>query len=476
MGQADATADGASDPVAGRCLGTEGITIIAHRLQEALIARGYITSRVETPAQDLTQGQLVLTLHPGRIQHIQPAGPMQRRATLWNAFPMRSGDILNLRDVEQGLENLRRLPTAEAQIRIEPASEDGSSALTVAYHQGFPLRAQITLDDGGSKATGKYQGGLTIFYDNWWTLNDRLYVSLGQDLGGGHSGSKGSRNRLWHYEVPLGYWSLAISHADNDYHQSIAGATQDYRYSGHSRQTELRISRVLWRNARHRFSVTGKWQRRRSSNFIDDTEVEVQRRATGSWELGAQHRAWLGEGVLDANVAYRRGTGAFGAQAAPEEPFGEGTSRFKLLTASLQLAKPFELAQQRLGYSMQLRLQYNRTPLAPQERFSIGGRYTVRGFDGEQTLMADRGVLLRNELSAMLGHSGQQAYLGLDWGRVGGPSARWLGGTSLAGAVLGMRGSVMGASYEVFAGAPLHKPRGFETARISVGFQLAHEF
>ncbi|WP_301102652.1 ShlB/FhaC/HecB family hemolysin secretion/activation protein [Propionivibrio sp.] len=25
----------------------------------------------------------------------------------------------------------------------------------------------------------------------------------------------------------------------------------------------------------------------------------------------------------------------------------------------------------------------------PQDRFSIGGRYTVRGFDGESVLMAD---------------------------------------------------------------------------------------
>ena len=30
--------------------------------------------------------------------------------------------------------------------------------------------------------------------------------------------------------------------------------------------------------------------------------------------------------------------------------------------------------------------------------FSIGGRYTVRGFDGEASLMGERGWLLRNDI------------------------------------------------------------------------------
>ncbi len=41
-------------------------------------------------------------------------------------------------------------------------------------------------------------------------------------------------------------------------------------------------------------------------------------------------------------------------------------------------------------------------PLITQDRFSIGGRYTVRGFDGETTLIGERGWLLRNDLGLSL--------------------------------------------------------------------------
>ncbi len=37
-------------------------------------------------------------------------------------------------------------------------------------------------------------------------------------------------------------------------------------------------------------------------------------------------------------------------------------------------------------------------PLTQQDKLSIGGRYTVRGFDGELSLSGEKGWLWRNEL------------------------------------------------------------------------------
>ena len=114
------------------------------------------------------------------------------------------------------------------------------------------------------------------------------------------------------------------------------------------------------------------------------------------------------------NLAYRRGTGAFRAMPAPEEDFGEGTSRMQVITADAQWLIPFQLGAQRARYIGSWRAQWNRTPLAPQDRFSIGGRYTVRGFDGELTLMGERGWVLRNEIGLPVG-AGQELYAGADW-------------------------------------------------------------
>lgn len=432
---ADRTRLGAHDPVAGRCLGARGIERLLARLQDALVARGYVTTRVQVLAQDLSGGQLAITLVPGRIGAIRLAEAGHPRATLGNAFPMRAGDVLRLRDVEQALENLRRVPTADAGISIEPGGQPGQSDLVVGYRQGFPFCAELSLDDSGSKATGKRIGSLALSYDNWWTLNDLLYASFSHSLDGGRARGKATRSGLLHYSIPYGHWLLTLSYGDGDYRQTIAGATQDYLYRGSGSHAQASVSRVLWRNGSNRLNATARLFQRRARNYIDDVEVEVQRRTTAGWELGVNHRAWLEFGTLDLGLGYRRGTGAFGAIAAPEQDFGEGSARFKIWTAEIQLAVPFALRAQRLAYSTVLRAQLNRIPLAPQERFSIGGRYTVRGFDGESLLSGDRGVLLRNEVGWAIGPTGQQAYPGLDWGRVGGQAAQWLIGRELAGAV-----------------------------------------
>jgi hypothetical protein len=74
-----------------------------------------------------------------------------------------------------------------------------------------------------------------------------------------------------------------------------------------------------------------------------------------------------------------------GSRVAPEEEFGEGTSRLKLYTADISLNAPFKLGEQKLRHSGLIRAQWNRTPLTPQDRFAIGGRYTVRRHEGRWT-------------------------------------------------------------------------------------------
>lgn len=469
-----------TDPVVGRCLGTQGVGLAIKRVQNALIARGYVTTRVLAPPQDLGTGTLSLTLIPGRIRDIQLAEGSSARGSIATAFAVRPGDVLNLRDVEQALENLKRVPTADADIQIEEAmgvdAQPGQSDLVVSYRQTVPIRLSVFADDSGSKATGKYQGGMTLSYDNWWTLNDLFYASFNTDLGGGDPGRRGTRGRTVHYSVPWGYWLLATTVSSSRYFQTVAGATQDFVYRGTSRNAEVKLTRLIYRDASRKTSLSVKAFQRRSNNFIDDTEVEVQRRVVGGWEIGAGHKEFLGQAVLEGGVAYKRGTGAFGALPAPEEAFGEGTSRFALITADASLALPFELASQRLRYSVSWRLQRDRTPLTPQDRFAIGGRYTVRGFDGESSLSAERGWLLRTELGATIGATGQEAYIGLDHGQVGGPSAELLVGKRLTGAVIGLRGAWRQLQYDIFVGAPVRKPEFFRTASSALGINLSASF
>lgn len=460
------------DPVPGRCIGAQGVQTVIDRLQNALIAQGYVTSRVLAGPQNLQTGRLTLQVLPGRIHEVRWANNSGQRGSRWNTVPLQSGDVLNLRDIEQALENYKRVPTAEADIDIEPAQEPGYSNLLIRHEQAHPFRLSAGIDDSGSRSTGKLQGNATLSYDNWWTLSDLFYVSWQGELGGKDPGPRGTYGRTVHYSVPWGYNLLSVTLSQNRYHQTVAGANADVLYSGTSANSEVKLTRVIQRDSAGKTTLSLKGFQRRSNNYIDDAEVEVQRRVVGGLEWGLGHRRAVDRITMEGSLAYRVGTGAWGALPAPEEGFGEGTSRMRLWLLDANLQWPFEAAQQNWTWSSNWKGQYNKTPLTPQDRFSIGGRFTVRGFDGLSVLTSERGWLWRNEMS-LAAAQGTQLYAGIDHGRVGGPSAQNLVGQSLTGLVLGWRGQYKRLQFDVFAGRPLRKPEQFKTSTETAGFSLS---
>lgn len=484
---ADLSGPERSDSPVSRCLGTAGVNVVLARAQQAVIARGYVTTRVLAAPQDLSTGTLTLSLVPGRIAAIRTTPDssstlLGSSALLASAIPGRPGDLLNLRDIEQGLENLKRAPTAEADIQIEPSTapnaKPGDSDLVVKYIQSKKWRVTLSLDDSGTEATGRYQAGATLSLDNPFGLNDLFYVSANHNINNHvfSDPAKGTEGQTVHYSLPYGYWLLGLTASNSQYHQSVAGLNQDYVYAGKTNNAEVKLSRLLYRDQSRKTTVAIKGWRRESRNFVDDTEVEVQHRVVGGWELSLNHKEYLGEATLEGTLAYKRGTGGFGSRAAPEEEFGEGTSRLKLYTVDVTLNAPFKLGEQKLRYSGLIRAQWNRTPLTPQDRFAIGGRYTVRGFDGETSLLGERGWLIRNDIGWAVGQSGAELYVGADYGHVGGRSTVDLLGRSLAGAVIGVRGQWSKLSYDFFIGAPISKPEGYRTAKVTLGFNLNASF
>ena len=463
----------------GRCIGVQGLNQALDLIQNSIISHGYVTTRMLLPQQNIASGEIKLQVIAGKVDQIQFVQGTSKRAHQFNALPVRTGDILNIRDIEQGLENFKRVPTVEADFKIKPSEqrkEPGYSDLELAWQQSKPYRIHLGIDDAGSDSTGKYQGTATLSLDHLLTANDLFYGSYNHDLGGGDSGKRGTDGYYLSYSIPLKYWMLSTSYSQSDYNQTVAGASESYSYSGKSKLIGADLSRVLYRDAKRKTTASvGGWYRE-SQNFINDVEIEVQRRKTAGWKASVDHTEYLANATLNGNVTYKRGTGAFNAMRAPEEEFGEAYTHVGILQANASLQVPFKVGKQSLQYLAEWRTQHSQKPLTPQDRFSIGNRYTVRGFDGEQTLLADNGFLVRNEVSGSMFRLPMQWYSGIDYGEVGGKTAHEpnpLLGTSLMGAVFGLRGQILkSVSYDVFVGTPLKKPEHYRTDNVTIGFSL----
>lgn len=459
---------------AGQCIGHNGINLIVKRLSNRIIDKGYITTRVGIPEQDLSHGELKLILVPGVIRAIRITDPDQHGS--WEtAFPMRPGDLLNLRDIEQGLEQMKRVPSQDVDVNIVPGETPGESDIVLSVKQGKPWKIAASLDDSGATATGRLQGALNFSYDSPLGLNDLLSFGINNNVQGNDE-LRGTEGNSISYSIPWGNWTLALSGSAYQYHQTVKGINQSFISSGDTSTREIKLQRMLLRNQSSKTSAQFRISKRYSKSYIEDAEIRSQRRNTTAAEIGLIHRQYIGSAQIDLTLAHREGVPWLNGQKdAAGLPLGSATFGYRMQTLDIATMLPFKLGSQSMRWLGAFRGQATSSPLYATEFFSIGNRWTVRGFDGDQTLAAEDGWYLRNEIEASLGQSGQALYFGIDHGRVGGPNTALLPDNRLTGAVLGLRGGGKGFTYDFFAGTPMKRPEGFPTS-ITTGFQLAYQY
>lgn len=466
------------DHYVGACIGKAGVELLVKGISQAILSKGYVTTRVLVPEQDLTTGTLKLALIPGVVGEIRFAEP-----DLWGtwrtAFPTGPGELLNLRDLEQGLEQMKRVASQDVDMQIVPTATPGRSDVVIAVKRNKPWTVVASVDNSGSRGTGRWQGNLSLGIDNPLGLNDIFNVGYNQDLMLSNK-EHGTRGWNGYYSVPWGYWTATLSAYSSNYFQQIAGVNTTFISSGKSQNVDLKLHRVLHRNQNDVFGMQVRLTRRFGKSYIEDTEIPQQRRNNTILEIGVTDRHYFGQSQLDASLGFRQGIGALGAQPDALGAEDGPTWRYRMMVLDANLSVPFKIAEQGFRYVTTVRGQFTNDRLYYVDDLTIGSRYTVRGFDGESQLAGERGFYWRNELQAPLGGTGQAIYAGIDYGRVYGPTTAALVGTQLAGAVVGLRGGLGSrfgsVSYDVFVGTPVYKPEAFHTAGVTGGMQLVYQY
>jgi hemolysin activation/secretion protein len=462
------------DGYAGRCIGRAGIDLIVRRTSDLILDRGYVTTRIGVAPQDLAKGTLTLALVAGTIARVRYADDTP--AGNWHtALPSRPGDLLNLRDIEQALEQMKRVPSQDVSIDIAPGEQPGQSDLVVTVKRARPWHVVASLDDSGSRGTGRLQAGLNLGIDNPLALNDVLSLGYNHDVF--HSVGHGTQGQSASYSLPWGNWLFTAATYSYRYHQTIEGSAQTFLSRGTSRTTDLRAQRTIHRDATSKTSVELRVGKRWAHSYIEDTELDTQRRNVSTAEISLLRRQFMGRAQLDLRLAERYGVHWFGGQRDRQgHQAGEPTFGYALTTFDASLALPFAVGRLPVQWTSELHGQRSGDTLYGSEFIAIGGRYTVRGFDGEQTLAAERGWYWRNTFGVPLGHWPVQLYVGFDGGHIGGPSAFVDTDKTLRGQFGGLRGSLGRLSWDAFAGWASRGQRTLDTMRPATGFQLIYQY
>lgn len=377
-----------------RCLNLTEINSLVHTISDWYMQRGYITSRAFLTEQDLSRGELVIPVLEGKVETIRLNGKYS--PVLATAFPGLEGKTLNLRDIEQGMEQINRVQRTPVQIEILPSPQAGYSRVNLTSKPEFPFNISLGMDNSGQKVTGTGQVNGSVTGNNLLGLADRWFIS----------GSRSSDFSKWRdaqslqagVSIPYGYGLLDYSYSRSSYHNSFTDNSFTWLSNGDNIAHRLNGSWVLLRNGNIKTGVQLGINRYVSHNFLNHTLLQSSSRNITSLQAGLVHTQKIAGGVATLNPAFSRGMPWFSAENDDGKSDDLPKARFRKWSVAGSFQRP---VTQKLWWLSSFYGQWSPDRLYGSERLTLGGESSVRGFK-EQYLSGDAGGYLRNEINYTL--------------------------------------------------------------------------
>lgn len=397
----------------GRCLGLAEIRALQATLTRLLVERGYVTSRVLLPEQDISSGVLRLTFVPGRIEGYDGALPPRGFAA---AFPGRAEDLLRLPALEQGVENLNRLPGMNATLDIVPGATSGGSRVRIDDIEGRHWMVQATLDAGTLEDEEETYGRASLVIGNLFGMADR--ISLGGGTALDQHRLDASQDVSAEIDIPRGFWRATLGYHRQQYRDDVAGVLTTFRTDGDSSNTRLELARVLHRHGNTRWAIAALAGEDVAENRVNDTVIEVSsqtvrtlgvRVEASAVAAGTSWTAWL---TVDEGDASGPATQPLGMPSVAD-------TRAERAQAYLRALRPWQ--NRRTAWTTTLNAQFSKDDPFPAQRMSLTADSMVRGF-ADTSVSAANVLAFRSEWSHVLASTesrlpGQwQPYLGFDAG------------------------------------------------------------
>lgn len=381
-------------PYINQCLSLDRINQLVRAISEWYVQRGYITSRAFLTEQNLSHGTLNITVLEGKLEAIHLQGASARQLNM--AFPTRAGRILNLRDIEQGMEQINRLLTTPVQIEIIPSSQPGYSIVNLTSTPEFPLTLGLNMDNSGQRSTGIGQLSGSLVGNDLLGVADRWFVSGGRSSA--FSDWRDAQNFQAGVSVPYGYGLLDYSYSWSNYHSRFNANSFDWYSNGDNISNRLSGSWVLFRNGQIKTGLQVGLNHYVSHNWLNETLLQSSSRKLTSLQIGFNHTQKIAGGVATLNPMLSRGMPWFDAESDKGKSDDFPKAEFRKWSVSSSYQRP---VTQKMWWLSSFYAQWSPDRLYGSERLTIGGENSVRGYK-EQYLSGDVGGYLRNELNYSL--------------------------------------------------------------------------
>ena len=387
-------------------LEVKDILKIQEEIQNYYIKKGYFLAKVCIDTQKIQENKLIFIVNEGYIDNIifktgkgKKYSKFRNALTSFSFFPFYKNSAMNIKDIDQGLEQINRLQSQRATTKFLPSQRIGFSSIEITNTIKHPINISATVDNSGSKSTGVYRQNYTIGIDNLFCLNDNINFSLSKTLPI-DAKDKDNKSYFANINIPFGYFLFMASFFDSNYNYSNRTYTGSYLSDGSTKNYNASIEAVISRSKKHKLSFGCEFALKETENFFNKEKLDVSSQKLSIATTYTTLLWYFKNASLYSKLSYSKGFDNFDATVNNNNSRDMPKAQFQKVDLYTQYSKQFvmPLIKRQMMYSLVVNMQYSKDILYSCEQISIGGQNSVRGFK-EESSNGDSGGYITNTVS-----------------------------------------------------------------------------
>lgn len=383
-----------AQPFIGKPILVSELENLRQKISEYYSEQGYVNSGAILPNQDFQNGIIKIQVIEGKLTHINVSG------TEWlspdyvsDRLQNNSNKSLNINELRQSFQQLLLDPLIERMNgNLIPGTQRGESTLDVAVTRARPYQLTLSADNYRPPSIGSEEGKLSGWVRNLTGFGDTVEGTLLYSAGslGGSGG----------FSIPLNSYDTRFNfHFDINNASVIEEPLDAIDIRSEYLAYEFGVVQPLIQTLNRNFNLGISFNVKENKTFMfkdypfpynEAANNGVTKDSVLRFSLDFTER--LEHHVFSARSTTSVGMRAFNTTWHQDKNLPDGN--FVAWLGQLQYAgQVFDT-----GGTLILRgdVQYSDDKLIPMERFSLGGRYSVRGYR-ENEVVRDKGYVVSAE-------------------------------------------------------------------------------
>lgn len=360
---------------------------ITKNIKAKYIDKGYATTVVYLPEQDISGGKVEIRVLEGRLGEVIIEGNKHFSWSLIRTYiHTRDGEILNLAYLQKDLLRLNKNPDLEVKTVITQGAQAGTTNIVLKVQERFPHHLSAMTDKQGSRLIGFYRGATSFRSTNLFGNNDNFYTNV--------LVSKSSVGTYESYIIPLDTYGAKAGLDVTTYRMRLLKDFEPLNIKGYTEIFTPHIIKELYLSERFQADVELGMEiksirkkiggRKSSDDQLRLPYISFDMSRTDSF-MGGGQTTFTPRFTVSLEDAF--GASSNDHPSASRNGTGGAFGKYELVLRRTQ-KMPY-------GSYLSIRSQFQDASdsLPSSEQLQLGGVYSVRGYP-EGDYMADRGASL----------------------------------------------------------------------------------